>query len=88
LGVWATFYHLAHSPKINGEKRKMQKNKIIVAIIATILLSSMAISLNMQSYASGEVINGINYNDATAKAIKAGMTWNLNANASDNRLLM
>ena len=61
----------------------MQNLKKHLATILTILLiSSMAITLNLQSFASAEVINGINYNDATATAIKAGMHWDINANAS------
>jgi hypothetical protein len=81
------FTTLAHTP-IFKEKRKMQKNKILATIVAIILISSMAISLSAQSTASGEVINGINYNDATATAIKAGMHWDLNANASSTRFTL
>ncbi len=62
--------------------------KQLATILAILLISSMAITLNLQSNASAEVINGINYDTATATAIKAGMHWDLNANASSTRLLM
>jgi outer membrane protein assembly factor BamB len=65
------------------------KNKAMATLFVTILVSSMAISLGILAQpASAEVINGVNYNADTAAAIHAGMTWDLNANASANRLLL
>ncbi|MCW4002684.1 MAG: PQQ-binding-like beta-propeller repeat protein [Candidatus Bathyarchaeota archaeon] len=64
------------------------KTKTMATIIAVILLTSMATMLAFQPTAKGEVINGINYNQATADAIKAGMRWDLNANASTIRLTL
>ena len=65
------------------------KNKQILAtIIAIILVTSMATMLIPQSNVTAEVINGVNYNQATADAIHAGMHWDLNANASTIRLTL
>ena len=64
------------------------KNKTLATIIAIILVTSMATMLIPQQTATAEVINGINYNQATADAIKAGMHWDLNANASTIRLTL
>ena len=58
------------------------KNKTMATIIAIILVTSMATMLIPQLKRNGEVINGVNYNQPTADAIKAGMKWDLNANAS------
>jgi hypothetical protein len=68
----------------------MQTNKKTMATLFVVLLvSSTAISLGMLAQpASAEVINGINYNDATATAIKAGMHWDVASNASANRILL
>ena len=62
-------------------------------VITLILVTSMAISISSGFQqiptAKAEVRNGINYNDATAAAIDAGMYWNgMNSNASANRLLL
>jgi len=60
-----------------------------MAIAITILLiASIAITVQAETTVQAEVINGINYNQPTADAINAGMTWDLNANASATRLLM
>ncbi len=67
---------------------QIRKNKTIATIIAIILVTSMAIMLVPQPTATAEVINGINYNQATADAIKAGMHWDLNTNASTIRLTL
>ena len=48
----------------------------------------MATILAPQSTVKGAVINGVNYNQATADAINAGMHWDLNANASTIRLTL
>jgi len=48
----------------------------------------MATAITPQSNVKAEVINGINYDQPTADAIKAGMTWDLNVNASTTRLLL
>jgi len=68
----------------------MQKNRnqAIATIIAIILVTSMAITLVPQPTAKAVVINGVNYNQATADAINAGMHWDLNANASTIRLTL
>ena len=65
----------------------------MATIIAIILITSMATMLAPQPTAKGVVINGVNYNQATADAINAGMHWDLapttqtpNANASTIRL--
>ncbi len=51
-------------------------NKTIATIIVVILVSSMAISIAAIQPAQGaEVINGVNYDDATAKLIHDGMHW-------------
>ena len=67
---------------------QISKNQTLASIIATLLVISMATTLIPQSNVSAVVINGINYDQATADAINAGMTWNLNANASSTRLLL
>ena len=64
------------------------KNKTLATIIAIILVTSMATMLIPQQTATAVVINGINYNQATADAINAGMHWDLNANASTIRLTL
>ena len=68
----------------------MQKNRkqTIAALIAIILVTSMAVTLIPQPTAKAVVINGVNYNQATADAINAGMHWDLNANASTIRLTL
>ncbi len=60
----------------------------MATIIAIILVTSMATMLAPQPTVTGEVINGVNYNQPTADAIKAGMHWDLNANASTIRLTL
>ncbi len=67
----------------------------MATIIAIILITSMATMLAPQPTAKGVVINGVNYNQATADAINAGMHWDLapttqtpNANASTIRLTL
>ena len=67
---------------------QISKNKTMATIIAIILITSMATMLIPISNVSAEVINGVNYNQPTADAIKAGMKWDLNANASSIRLLL
>ncbi len=58
-------------------------------VITMILVTSMAISIGSLQTTQAVVRNGINYNDATAAAIDAGMYWNgMNSNASANRLLL
>ncbi len=59
-------------------------------VITLILVTSMAISISSGFQqiptAKADVINGINYNDATAAAINAGMYWNgMNSNASASK---
>ena len=58
---------------------QISKNKTMATIIAIILITSMATMLAPQPTVKGVVINGINYNQATADAINAGMHWDLNA---------
>jgi glutamine cyclotransferase len=59
------------------------KNKTMAIIIALILVTSIAISINGVSTTKAEIINGINYDAATATAIHQGMNWpGMNANAS------
>jgi outer membrane protein assembly factor BamB len=70
-----------------GEK-KMQNKKTMATLFVILLVSSMALSIGMLAPAGAEVINGINYDASTAAAIRAGMHWDLNANASANRLLL
>ncbi|HLN90105.1 MAG TPA: PQQ-binding-like beta-propeller repeat protein [Candidatus Binatia bacterium] len=65
---------------------QISKNKTIAAIITVILITSMATTLIPHLNVTGDVINGVNYNQATTDAIKAGMHWDLNANASSLRL--
>ena len=60
----------------------------MATIIAIIMITSMAAMFTPQPTVKGVVINGINYNQATADAINAGMHWDLNANASTIRLTM
>ncbi len=67
---------------------RISKNQTLATIIAIILVTSMATMLAPQPTVTAEVINGINYNQATADAINAGMTWNLDANASTTRLTL
>jgi len=55
-------------------------SKTIASIIAIILISSMAISMIPMSAAA--------YNDATQAAVDKGMNWDLEQNASANRLIM
>lgn len=58
-------------------------------VFTTILVLSIAISIGSIQTAKAEVINGINYDQATADAIHAGMNWpGMNANASTTRLLL
>ncbi len=58
-------------------------------VITMILVTSMAISIGSLQTTQAVVRNGINYNDATAAAIDAGMYWNgMNSNATANRLLL
>ncbi len=64
------------------------KNKTMAIVITMILASSMAISIGILPIANGDVINGVNYDDATAAAIKAGMKWDIPYNASTSRLLL
>jgi hypothetical protein len=67
---------------------RISKKQTLGTIIAIILVTSMATMLIPQSNVTAEVINGVNYNKATADAINAGMTWDLNANASTTRLTL
>ena len=57
-------------------------------VITMILASSMAISIGMLQTTKGEVVNGVNYDTATAAAVKAGMKWDIPYNASTSRLLL
>jgi outer membrane protein assembly factor BamB len=66
----------------------MAKNKIAAALIALIIATSLAAICVPKPQVTAEVINGINYDKATADAIHAGMHWDLNANASATRLDM
>ncbi|MCW3998649.1 MAG: PQQ-binding-like beta-propeller repeat protein [Candidatus Bathyarchaeota archaeon] len=65
-----------------------RKTKTMAIAVAMLLISSLALAIVSIQPTSGEVINGVNYDSATAAAIKAGMTWGQNANASANRLLL
>jgi hypothetical protein len=65
------------------------KNKALAIVIAIILVSTAAISLNSPQATNAEVINGYNYDAATTAAIHAGMYWNgMGVNASATRLLL
>ena len=66
------------------------KNKSMAIVITLILVTSMAISIeSIPQPAKAVVINGINYDQATADAINAGMYWNgMTSNASASRLLL
>lgn len=64
------------------------QNKILALMAIAIFAFSMIDTIVFTPPAKAEVINGVNYDSATATAIKAGMTWDLNANASANRLLL
>jgi hypothetical protein len=44
-------------------------------VIATILVTSIAISMGALPPASGAVRNGVNYDAQTTALIDAGMTW-------------
>ncbi len=68
----------------------MQPNnhKLLAIAFMSILLISIAISISANMTANAEVINGINYNSATATAINQGMHWDLNTNASATRLTL
>ncbi len=59
---------------------QMLKTKPFAAIVALILIVSMTVSIIPAS--------AITYNDATQKAIDAGMFWDIDAQASATRLLM
>ena len=68
---------------------QMPKNKTMAIIIATILVTSMAISIEAQKTTKAEVVNGYNYDANTATAVKAGMHWaGMNSNASATRLTL
>jgi hypothetical protein len=67
----------------------------MATIIAILLITSMATMLAPPQTVEGVVINGVNYDQATADAINAGMHWDLaptaqapNANASTIRLTL
>jgi outer membrane protein assembly factor BamB len=65
------------------------KNKTLAIVITLILVTSMAISIEAIQPTSAVLINGYNYDQATADAINAGMHWTgMNANASATRLLL
>src|SRR5665647_904894 len=65
------------------------KNKIMAIFITLILAISMAISISSLETSNAVVINGVNYDQATADAINAGMTWNGQSNnATATRILL
>src|SRR5665647_598232 len=65
------------------------KNKTMAIVITMILVTSMAISIGSLQTTQAVIRNGINYDQATADAIDAGMYWNgMNSNASASRLLL
>ena len=65
------------------------KNKTLAIAITVILVVSMAVSIGSLKTTQAVIRNGINYDQATADAIDAGMYWNgMNSNASANRLLL
>src|SRR5512137_428908 len=66
----------------------MQNKKTMATLFVILLVSSIALSIGMLAPAGAEVINGVNYDAATATAIKAGMHWDLPYNASANRILL
>ena len=82
---------------------QMLKNKTMAIVIALILVSSMAISLNVLSTVKGDAYHtypipgtitatkpyGDGYDNATYNAIQQGMYWTgMDANASATRLLL
>src|SRR5665647_2412262 len=65
------------------------KNKTMAIVITMILVTSMAISIGSLQTTQAVIVNGINYDQATADAINAGMYWKgMSSNASASRLLL